>query len=181
MKPQDDGNVDPVPSGCTEEDFRKELRAAFERGQISGAQWASRLQHHMDAYMADPQNKRTYAKRTLVSFPVEHGDVVIMWGANTQRFMEHAVECRSSMRFAVTLRRVTGDMATKEQWDRLTARHKADRAFTPSWAGTDARKRKVEGKRGDEDEDEDDVDEDEDEGKAARAKKPKAKKLKAKK
>lgn len=177
MKPQVDGNVDPVPSGCTEEDFRKELRAAFGRGEINAKQWTTRLQKHLDSHMADPQNKRTYAKRTLVSFPVEHGDVVIMWGANTQRFMEHAVECRSSMRFAVTMRRVTGEMATPEQWDRLTARHRSDTSFTPSWAGSDARKRKVVGKRGDEDEDEDE----EVEGKSAGAKKPKAKKLKAKK
>lgn len=175
MKPQDDGQVDPVPEGCTEEDFRKELRAAFGRGEISAAEWTTRLQNHMDAYMADPQkNKRTYAKRTLVSFPVQHGDVVIMWGDNTQRFMEHAVECRSSMRFAVTLRRVTGDMAVREQWARLDARLAADRSFTPSWAGADAKKRNVE-----EGEDED-QDVEGDEAKPARAKKHGAKKPKAK-
>lgn len=175
MKPQEDGQVDPVPRGCTEEDLRKELKAAFERGEISAAQWTKRLQQHMDSHMADPQNKRTYAKRTLVSFPVEHGDVVIMWGEKTQRFMEHSVECRSPMRFAVTLRRVTGDMATPEQWDRLTARHESDRAFTPSWAEVDVKKRKVE-EEGDEDQDVEG-----DEGKATRAKKSKAKKPKAKK
>ncbi|KAG8161356.1 hypothetical protein KVR01_009620 [Diaporthe batatas] len=136
MRPQDDGTVDPVPKGCTEEPFRQGLRAQFEQGRIDAAQWAAQLQQHMDAHMAGPQKGRgrAYAKRALVSFAVEHGDVVIMWGPNTQRLMEHAVECRSPMRFAVTLRRVTGDMATPRQWEALDRRLAADMAFTPPWA-----------------------------------------------
>ncbi|POS79845.1 hypothetical protein DHEL01_v201747 [Diaporthe helianthi] len=134
MKPQEDGTIDPVPAGCTEEDFRKELKARFERGEIDGEQWTAQLQEHMDQHMADPNSKKTYAKRSLVSFNVEHGDVVVMWGPNTQRFMEHAVECKSPMRFAITLRRVTENMATDQQWEVLNKRLVTDRAFTPSWA-----------------------------------------------
>ena len=174
MKPQD-GQVDPVPTGCTEEAFRKELKAAFERGETTTAEWTAQLQAHMDAHMADPRQKMAYAKRTLVSFAVQHGDVVIMWGPNTQRYMEHAVDCKSPMRFAVTLRRVTQDMGTTEQWDRLDKRLESDMAFTPSWAG--GRKKRAADGNGDGDGDEDDV---EGEGKPAGAKKGKAK-AKAKK
>lgn len=142
MKPQG-GQVDPIPTGCTEETFRTELKAKFERGEIDAEEWTSRLQSHMDAHMADPRNRRSYGKRTLLSFTVGHGDVVIMWGPNTQRYMEHAVDCRSPMRFAVTLRRVTKDMGTPEQWARLDARLESDKAFTPSWAEV-AKKGKVE-------------------------------------
>jgi hypothetical protein len=135
MKPQAGGQVDPVPTGCVEEGFRKELRDAFGRGEMTAAEWTTRLQAHMDAHMANvAKQDKPYAKRTLVSFTVQHGDVVVMWGDNTQRYMEHAVECKSPMRFAVTLRRVVKDMATKEQWARLDARVESDRAFTPPWA-----------------------------------------------
>lgn len=134
MKPREDGTIDPIPTGCTEEEFRRELKARFERGEIDAEQWSAQLQQHMDAYMAAPNTKRTYAKRTLVSFTVKHGDVVVMFGPNTQRFMEHAVECKSPMRFAITLRRVTGNMATDKQWGVLNKRLASDKAFTPSWA-----------------------------------------------
>lgn len=137
--------VDPVPTGCTEEAFRKSLRASFERGGISEAEWADQLREHMDAHMADPRSKRSYAKRALVSFSVQHGDVVVMWGPNTQRYMDHAVDCRSPMRFAVTLRRVTGDMGTPEQWARLDARLEGDKSFTPPWARGKKRKAEDEG------------------------------------
>ncbi|KAK7710718.1 hypothetical protein SLS64_005621 [Diaporthe eres] len=167
MKPQG-GQVDPVPAGCTEEAFRAELRATFERGEISAEEWTAQLQQHMDAHMAGPQNKRTYAKRTLLSFTVEHGDVVIMWGPNTQRYMEHAVDCRSPMRFAVTLRRVTKDMGTPEQWARLDARLESDKAFTPSWAEAAKKRKAVDGGEG------------ESEGQPAGRKKARAKKAKAK-
>lgn len=169
MKPQG-GQIDPIPKGCTEEAFRTELKGMFERGEITAEQWTSRLQEHMDAHMAGPHNNkrsRSYAKRTLLSFTVGHGDVVIMWGPNTQRYMEHAVDCRSPMRFAVTLRRVTKDMGTPEQWARLDARLESDKAFTPSWAGAAATKRKA--VADDEDEGE------EEEGQPAGAKKSKAK------
>ncbi|KAK2603135.1 hypothetical protein N8I77_009614 [Diaporthe amygdali] len=143
MKPGD-GQVDPIPAGCTEEGFRKELRAKSECGEISEDEWRAQLQEHMDAYMADPRNKRTYAKRTLLSFAVEHGDIVIMWGANTQRYMEHAVDCTSPMRFALTFRRVTKDMGTADQWAKLDEKLKNDRAFTPPWAQAKKRKTKEE-------------------------------------
>lgn len=169
MKPQG-GQVDPVPRGCTEEAFRTDLKALFDRGEITAEQWTSRLQQHMDAHMgASPQNSnkrcRSYAKRVLLSFTVGHGDVVIMWGPNTQRYMEHAVDCRSPMRFAVTLRRVTKDMGTPEQWARLDARLESDKAFTPSWAEAAAARKRKAGDEG----------EGEEEGQPAGAKKSKAK------
>lgn len=175
MKPQD-GQVDPVPTGCTEETFRKGLKAAFERGEITSAQWTAQLQQHMDAHMADPRQRRMYAKRTLVSFTVQHGDVVIMWGPNTQRYMEHAVDCKSPMRFAVTLRRVTQNMGTTEQWDRLDKRLESDMAFAPCWAG--GRKREAEEGEG---EGEGVEEGEEGEDKPAVAKKSKAEKPRAKK
>lgn len=171
MKPQEDGTVDPVPKGCTEEAFREALKKRFEAGEIDAEQWSAQLQEHMDAHMASPNSKRTYAKRTLVSFTVEHGDVVVMWGPNTQRFMEHAVECKSPMRFAVTLRRVTENMATDKQWEVLNRRLASDKAFTPSWAEGSKRKAEEVG--------DDDGGEADDEGEPApkRVKRAKAKKV----
>lgn len=162
MKPQG-GLVDLVHAGCFEEDFRADLKAKFEREEISAEEWTAQLQQHMDANSKISAYKNLYPKRTLVSFTVEHGDVVIMWGPNTQRYMEHMVECRSPLRFAITLRRVTKDMGTADQWAQLAERLEADRAFTPSWAG--AAKRKAE----EEEEGE------EGEGQPAGAKKPKEK------
>lgn len=43
--------------------------------------------------------------------------------------MEHAVDCRSLMRFAVMLRRVTQDMGMPEQWARLDARLDSDKGL----------------------------------------------------
>jgi hypothetical protein len=60
---------------------------------------------------------RPYAKRTLVSFTVQHRGVVVMWGDNMQRHMEHAVECKSPMRLAVALLRVVQDTAPEEHPD----------------------------------------------------------------
>lgn len=162
MKPQG-GLVDIVPAGCIEEDFRADLKAKFERREISAEEWTNRLQEHMDAHVANLAYKKLYPKRVLVSFTVEHGDVVIMWGPNTQRYMEHMVECCSPLRFAITLRRVTKDMGTAEQWAKLGKRLEADRAFTPSWAGSE-KKRKAE----------EETEDEEGEGQPAGAKKPKA-------
>lgn len=162
MKPQG-GLVDLVPAGCFEEEFRAGLKAKFERGEISAKEWTGELQKHMDANPKISAYKNLYPKRTLVSFTVEHGDVVIMWGPNTQRYMEHAVDCCSPLRFAITLRRVTKDMGTAEQWAGLGERLEADRAFTPSWAG--AAKRKAE----------EETEEEEGEGQPAGAKKSKEK------
>lgn len=59
--------------------------------------------------MADPQRQRTYAKRTLVSFPVEHGDVVIMWGDNTHPALHGA--CREVQEIHV----VRGHAAARDE------------------------------------------------------------------
>lgn len=142
MKPQE-GQVDPVPMGCTEWAFRTYLKGRFERGEISTEEWTAQLQSHMDAHMKDIDKEDSHGKRTLLSFTVKHGDYLIMWGPNTQKYMEHSVTCRSPMRFAVTMRRVNQDMGTPAQWARLDLRLKNDKAFTPPWAEVD-KKRKLE-------------------------------------
>ncbi|KAL1872668.1 hypothetical protein Daus18300_004214 [Diaporthe australafricana] len=153
MRPAD-GQVDPIPTGCTEETSRKALNARFDSDEITEDEWRTQLQQHMDAYMANPQNRMTYSKRTIVTFAVEHGDIVVMSGPNTQKYMEHSVDCDSPMRFALTFRRVTQNMGTAAQWANLDAKLARDKAFKPSWTAIEANKRKAE-------------DEGEDDGKSA--------------
>lgn len=138
-----DDQVDVIIPGCTEEAFRRKLKQAFEDGLITKQQWKDQLMDHMESHMANSKKKNPYDRRALFSFPVEHGDIVVMWGQNTQKYMEHAVQCASPLRFAITLRRVMDDMATPARWAKLNTQLANDTTFRPPWSGKKANKRSI--------------------------------------
>lgn len=133
--------VDVIIPGCTEEAFRRQLKQSYEDGSITKEQWKDQLMGHMEHHMAGSGKKNAYQRRPLFSFPVEHGDIVVMWGQNTQKYLEHKVLCASPLRFAITFRRVMADMATPAQWAKLNAQLAKDTTFRPSLSGAKPGKR----------------------------------------
>ncbi|KAF3765075.1 hypothetical protein M406DRAFT_331384 [Cryphonectria parasitica EP155] len=100
---------DPLIQGCTEYAYRKEIWERREAGEIDHQEWKRLFRARME--------QKRGAHRILLKFPVDHGDIVLMHGEHTQRYLDHAatVDKTMPMRLALTFRTVERAMATEDK------------------------------------------------------------------
>lgn len=90
---------DPVPPGCLFREDRLRLKARFEAGRISAAQYVQQRK----ALFAGAQYREP---RDSLAMRLEHGDMVVMNGECLQKLYEHSVRPfpGHGVRFAATAR-----------------------------------------------------------------------------
>lgn len=119
---------DPLIPGCTRYAERRGLWRRYGKGIISKRQWKAEFQDLMEA--------ESGGDRKLMQFPVRHGDIVLMYGSKTQQTLNHALTNESPIRFALTGRRVVGEMATAKQIKVIDDWIQADKEYVPAGPGS---------------------------------------------
>ncbi|EEP79417.1 predicted protein [Uncinocarpus reesii 1704] len=105
-----------LPSCCMEAE-RRELKALYDSKQITCAEYWTRLGALRSS------NRRREAS-PICSLELHHGDMIVMHGANLQKYYEHSVMPNGELRFALTARYVIPEKLAEE------VRWKGD--YTPS-------------------------------------------------
>ncbi|KAL2010317.1 hypothetical protein VTN00DRAFT_6124 [Thermoascus crustaceus] len=94
---------DPVLENCAKYDERRELKQQLENGVITNAVYNERRQKLLEGI------KRKEAA-PLIYMPINHGDLVVMHGANLQKYYEHSVIPDGRLRFALTSRYIMPEL-----------------------------------------------------------------------
>lgn len=94
---------DPVLQNCVKYDERRELKQQLENGVITNAVYNERRQKLLEGI------KRKEAA-PLIYMPINHGDLVVMHGANLQKYYEHSVIPDGRLRFALTSRYIMPEL-----------------------------------------------------------------------
>ncbi|KAJ4413367.1 hypothetical protein N0V82_008583 [Gnomoniopsis sp. IMI 355080] len=124
---------DPLVPGCTRYEERRALWRRYEKGIISKKQWQAEFKDLMKSESGSDQK--------LMQFPVRHGDIVLMYGHKAQKMLNHALTNESPIRFALTGRRVVGEMATAKHIKAIDDWIQADKEYVPSGAQTETSKK----------------------------------------
>ncbi|KAI1921801.1 hypothetical protein LOZ12_002134 [Ophidiomyces ophidiicola] len=98
---------DLVLPSCSMEAERRELKIRYESQQISRNEYWKRLAHLRG------RNRRREAS-PFCSLELHHGDMVVMHGANLQKYYEHSVTPNGQLRFALTARYVMPERVEPE-------------------------------------------------------------------
>ncbi|EAS30635.2 uncharacterized protein CIMG_11674 [Coccidioides immitis RS] len=96
---------DLVLPGCAMEKERRELKMLYENEGITCAEYWDAL--------ARLKSSRKEAK-PMCSLDLHHGDMVVMHGANLQKYFEHSVTPNGDLRFALTARYVMPELVEPE-------------------------------------------------------------------
>lgn len=90
---------DVVLPGCEMFDERKALKAGFDNQQMTRADYdKARLEIVKRIKRREGDN--------IITMEIHHGDLVVMHGAEMQRYYEHSVKPENKLRFALTSRYV---------------------------------------------------------------------------
>ncbi|KAF2822940.1 hypothetical protein CC86DRAFT_448052 [Ophiobolus disseminans] len=94
----------PIP-GCTQFEARAELHASLQSLKASNP---SAFRARLKQVPKDLKLKGSGNSKEVLKMELGHGDVVVMHGAEIQKYYEHAVEHAGKLRFALTCRYIDG-------------------------------------------------------------------------
>ncbi|OXV10959.1 hypothetical protein Egran_01280 [Elaphomyces granulatus] len=89
---------DPVLVGCCKYEERIALKGEFDNRSITKEQYDQRRTEIFKTVIKPGQVK------PLIEMRLQHGDFVVMHGANLQKYYEHSVETSDKLRYALTAR-----------------------------------------------------------------------------
>ncbi|KAF3033624.1 hypothetical protein E8E12_002666 [Didymella heteroderae] len=116
----------PLP-GCLQYESRRRLVAELQalKSAVSATEYRKRLKE----IPRDLGSKASGNARDVLTMKVGHGDVVVMHGAELQRYYEHSVDHAGKLRFALTCRYIDPDS--------LSASERPDYEVGPDEGGYD--------------------------------------------
>ncbi|WEW56506.1 hypothetical protein PRK78_001951 [Emydomyces testavorans] len=94
-------------SSCAMEEERRELKALYDTQQIACDEYWNRLAQLRSSY-------RRKEASPICALELHHGDLVVMHGANLQKYYEHSVAPNGQLRFALTARYVMPERVEPE-------------------------------------------------------------------
>ncbi|KAJ5177083.1 uncharacterized protein N7482_002960 [Penicillium canariense] len=101
--------IDPVLGGCNGEQERRLLKDEFEAGQLTEEEYRAEREGML----------RTLKSRAnppdMIKLELQHGDMVVMHGADLQKYFEHSVIPEQRLRFALTSRYIVPELIPPEQ------------------------------------------------------------------
>ncbi|KAJ5614098.1 hypothetical protein N7528_007752 [Penicillium herquei] len=101
---------DPVLEGCRDYEARKELKDRYDAGELTLAQYVEEQKKIIKL------TKKNTAP-PLMKIELHHGHMLVMNGANLQKYYEHCVEPEGGLRFAVTARHILEDQVEEaDRW-----------------------------------------------------------------
>ncbi|KAJ5738816.1 hypothetical protein N7493_001971 [Penicillium malachiteum] len=100
---------DPVLVGCRDYEARKKLKDRFEARELTSLQYVEERRKILKL-------TKSHKAPPILKIELHHGHMVVMNGANLQKYYEHCVEPEGGLRFAVTARHILED--TVDEADR---------------------------------------------------------------